>query len=88
MENILEELYWLCNEENLQKLNDNKHLQRATNIFSECENILTERLKDKDFETFLKFVNVAGEINSHTAFDNFIDGVKVGAKLMIEILAG
>ena len=86
MKNFLEELYWLHQEEHPYRHSGNKALQRATDTFSTCEDILTKRLDGENLEWFNKSIDAADEMTAHTAIDNFVNGTKVGAKLMMEIL--
>ena len=86
MKTYLEGLYWQQNESKFNKISRNKELQKATTEFSRYEHALTARLEGEELELFLKSVDAADEMTANIAVDNFIDGTKVGAKLMIEIL--
>ena len=79
MDNILEELQRLNQERKPHKYNKN------TEIFSECENILYARLKDDDLKIFNKLIDAVDEMFTRIAFENFIDGATIGAKLIMEI---
>ena len=86
MENILQELYWLCNEENIHKDSHNNQLQNALSKFTKCEDIFVKRLKGENLIIFNEMVDIVDEMTAHIAFDNFIAGTKIGAKLIFELL--
>jgi len=84
--NILQEIYQLYNEENMCNKNRNRKLQRAVNTFCECEDILSKCLTGEELTTFNKLINAANDMDGHIAADNFINGMKIGAKFVFELL--
>jgi len=84
MESMLEKLCWISQEENPNNLS--KNLQKALNTFCKYENILSECLTGKELATFNKLIDAICEMDAHIEIDNFISGMKVGAKLVLELL--
>ena len=73
-------------EENLYRHSRNRYLQKAASAFCECGDILTERLNGEDRKLLDKLLDAVSEMTANSDVKNFIDGTKIGAKLMLEIL--
>ena len=81
MNEILEKLYWACESGRPQ----NELLTLATARFCEYKELLMKRLEGENLEMFCKFADEATEIAGIAERDNFVDGVKLGAKLILEL---
>ena len=86
MENILEEIVWILQENISRSGVVNNELRDSERAFSKCEEILTKQLKDEELCIFNKSLEAFRDITIYIANDNFINGMKVGAKMMLEFL--
>ena len=85
MQNMLEELYWLINEQRPCEYRENNAIDKATNVFSKCEEILTKKLEGENLNILIDLINSSDELTANIGIQNFIDGIKTGVKLMMEI---
>ena len=84
MENILKELCWLCSE--LKGCVESPSVQEAAKTLDKYETFFLKRLKSKDLKKFKKMVDASFNMSFHSNEDGFIDGIKFGAKLVLELL--
>ncbi len=59
----------------------------AMGVLTENEDKLNAVLSDSDREVFKKFADTQIDINSLTNTDKFVAGFKIGARVMMEVLA-
>ena len=86
MENVLKELCWFCQEAKVPNGIINQDTLKVAKTLGEYEDFLLERLKGKNLRIFKKMVEVSFDMNFHSVEDGFIDGAKIGAKLILELL--
>ena len=83
MENILQELFAICED----KRPRNQDLSEALNEFYESKEHLIASLEGKNLATLLSLTEASTKVAGLIEKVYFIYGVKVGAKLIFEILA-
>lgn len=84
MKKVLEDLYFGEIEPNVSDCKDNPQLQKSIQIVSENEDVLLKLLEGKERELFLDLVNAQSEVDGNTAAISFIDGFKLGARIIAE----
>ena len=87
MKNILEELFWLNIDIKARNKIVNSNVRQAEHTFGKYEEILLKRLKGRNLKVFKKMISASFNLAECTEKTGFTDGAKVGAKIMIEILA-
>lgn len=87
MRRMLEELYF-------GNLNPNNHSYvrdsgygKAVRTISENEEKLTELLEGKEKKLLLDLVNAQGLVGGTTAVESFIQGLRLGARIAIEVMS-
>ena len=86
MRNILEDLYYGNITPGAQQISPNSELKRAMDRVARFESQLTERLDEAGQEILAKLIESKDEIESITALENFILGLRLGARLMAECM--
>lgn len=82
--NILEELYF-GNLSGVGKIFErNSDYDKALKLVAENEELLTEALGGKEKNQFLELIDAQGALVCITAKESFIDGFKLGAKLILD----
>ena len=84
MRNTLEDLYYGNITPGTQQMVPNSELKRATDRVTRFEGQLTERLDKDGQEILAKLIESQHEIDSITALENFILGIRLGTRLMAE----
>ncbi len=87
MRRMLEELYYGNINPNEQIFIKDSQYGKAMKIISGNEEKLTGLLEGKGLDLFLDFVNAQSEVNGITAVENFINGFRIGALMMLDILS-
>ena len=82
---ILEEL-WYSTINDSRFLKDNATLAELLDLLSKNDDNLIENLSEKGKETFEKYKDCSTEISQITEFENFTNGFKMGALMMIEVM--
>ena len=86
MRNTLEDLYYGNITPGKQQIAPDSELKRAVDRVTRFESQLTERL-DEDGQTILaKLIELRDEIESITALENFIWGLRLGIRIMAECM--
>ena len=80
MANFIEELYYGNIEPQNTKKMKSKVCSREMKVLTENEDILLEKLPEKDKKRFLEYVDAWGIVNGESVLDSFITGFKLGAK--------
>jgi hypothetical protein len=86
IKSILEELYFGNINPNSKQFIRGSDFDRAMQMLATNEEKLTKQLNGEEKLLFCEFSNAQSEINSITAIENFIDGFRLGAKIMMEIM--
>ena len=82
---ILEELWYGTIKDN-KFLKNNAKLAEMMDLLSKNADNLMENLSEKEKETFEKYKNCSAEIGQITEYENFVNGFKMGALMMIEVM--
>lgn len=85
MSHLLEDLYYGEFSPASIPSSNNESYQRTISQLAHLEEILSDTLSGKDKTKFLDFVNTYDELNGITACDQYIDGIRCGARLMLEL---
>lgn len=86
MPHILEELYYGNINPNAKQFIRNTSFDRAMRTISDSEAKLTELLTGKEKELFLKMVNAFSEVDGTGNVEHFIEGFRLGARIIIDIM--
>ena len=84
MSRILEDLYFGEIQPNIIDYDEDPRLRKSAQTVSENEEILLNLLEGKERKLFLDLVNAQGEVDGASAAKNFINGFKIGAKIIVE----
>jgi len=79
---FIEELYYGNLNPNVKTFKKNSQYAKAMEIITSVEARLTEELGDEHKGLFLDFVNAHSEVNGITAYESFLDGFILGARLI------
>ena len=71
-----------------ERYRPNKEYAKGLQTMEQCELHLKEHLSADDWKIFQKFTDAAEEVDCLAQCDNFIDGFRIGAMVMMEILMG
>ena len=82
MKNMLEKLWWYYEEENAPS----QQISDLTDKFHEEQKILMGQLGVDDLEIYKKVANIKINMTSIIEKESFTNGMKFGAKLMLELL--
>ena len=61
---------------------------RVYNTLARCKEHMSTVLSPEDWKVFDEFVNAEMEANYLSSYDCFVDGFRMGAKLMLDIWEG
>ena len=86
MRKTLEDFYYGNIIPNEQQMTPGSELKRAVDRVAKYENQLMEQLEETEQETLTKLIRSQHEINSITATENFILGLRLGVRLMAECM--
>ena len=86
MRKTLEDFYYGNISPNEQQMAPGSELKRAVDRVAHYENQLTEILDETGQTLLTKLIRSQHEIDSITALENFILGLRLGAKIMLECM--
>ena len=86
MRDTLENLYFGNITPNDQIVKSGTALKKAMEQSAECEEKLTALLEDKEKALLLRLINAENEIGSTMALENFILGLRLGVRMILEAL--
>ena len=86
MRKTLEDLYFGNISPNERQMAPDSELKKAVDRVARYENQLTERLGEEEQTILTKLIRSQHEINSITALENFIQGFRLGARIMAECM--
>ena len=84
MRNVLEDLYFGEVKPNSFYFKSNQNILECERKVDGNEKVLLERLEADDKKLFLEYLDAQGELEANYAVENFIDGFKLGVKIIIE----
>lgn len=84
MANFIEELFYGNIDPQARGYRKGSHIIKVSDIISELEEKLTERLTGEDKKLFLDFCNAYGELMGTADLDTFIVGFRLGAKMTLD----
>lgn len=84
MKKVLEDLYFGEIQPNISNYDNNPRLKKCSQIVDENEAILTKLLEGKERKLFLDLVNAQSEVEGICAVEEFINGFKLGARIIAE----
>jgi len=87
MSSILEELYFGNINPSEKRFVRDSQYDKAIQAISTNGERLTELLTDKEKSLFLDYANAQSEINSISMIESFVDGFRLGAKIMLEVMS-
>lgn len=86
MRKILEDLYFGNIEPHDTRIAPNSELRRLVSRVADCESQLMEQLNEAEQQTLCAMTTAQHEINSVTAMENFMLGLRLGTRLMAECM--
>ncbi len=63
-----------------------KEYRTLLNIMEQCEDHLKAKLSKEDLEVFVKYQDADREYSCLEVGDNFMDGFRMGAKVILDVL--
>ncbi|WRS27431.1 hypothetical protein U6B65_14065 [Oscillospiraceae bacterium MB08-C2-2] len=84
---VLEELFFGNIVPNEKTFTRDAESNEAIQVISTNEDELAQLLKDKERSLFFDYANAQSELNSIIAIEYFEDGFRLGAKIMMEVMA-
>ena len=63
-----------------------KEYRTLLNIMEQCEDHLKAKLSQEDFAVFVKYQDADREFGCLEVGDNFMDGFRMGAKVILDVL--
>ena len=70
------------------RYNAKSEYSRVYNTMEQCEEHMRKVLSSEDWKVFDEFVSAEIEASCLSSYDCFVDGFRMGAKLMLDILEG
>ncbi len=86
MRKTLEDLYYGNITPNEQRITPGSEMEKAVARVASCEKQLMEQLGETEQTILTKLIRSQHEINSITATENFILGIRLGVRLMAECM--
>ncbi len=86
MRKVLEDFYYGNIIPCEKRMAANSNLRRAASDAARCESQLAEVLSEKDRTLLTDLVQAQQEIDSITAAENFIQGFRLGVRMMAECM--
>ena len=86
MRKILKEFYFGNIIPYEKRMTVNSNLRRAANNLVRHEKQLTEWLSEEERLVFDEFVKAQSEVDSITAMESFIQGFRLGVRMMVECM--
>lgn len=84
MKKVLEDLFFGEIQPNISNYDENPSVKKGIHIIDENEEILLKLLEGKERKLFLDLVNAQGEVDGNSAVENFMNGFKLGARIIVE----
>ncbi|WP_110932599.1 DUF6809 family protein [Paenibacillus bouchesdurhonensis] len=88
MKSFLEELYYGKLYPSEQIVPDDPKYRALSRQISEMMQMWRQRLSEEDFRQLEAMLDLQGESNSIHNMETFVQGFKLGASMMIEVLNG
>lgn len=70
-----------------ERYRPNKEYSNPMQVMEQCEVHLHTSLKPEDWAMFQKYIQAEQAIKSLSECDNFMDGFRYGAKMMMDVLS-
>ncbi len=86
MKKILEDLFFGELQPNVMNHSDNPSIQKCIQIMDEKEETLLKLLEGKERKLFLDLINAQSELGGNCAVEQFINGFKLGARMIAEAI--
>ncbi len=86
MRKVLEDFYYGNITPSEKEMRSGSELHRAVNTAAQCEDQLVEGLNEVQQALLTKLVKAQHEIDSITAAENFIQGFRLGMRMMAECM--
>ncbi len=86
MRKVLEDFYYGNIIPCEKRMAANSNLRRAASDATRCESQLAKVLSEKDWTLLTDLVQAQQEIDSITAAENFIQGFRLGVRMMAECM--
>ena len=83
---LLEDLFYGELSPNVKSYEGNEQFEKALETIDQNEGPLKENLSEADFSQVQRLLDAQEEIISICSCENFLDGFRMGARLMLEIL--
>lgn len=64
----------------------NRAYSEALQVMEKCEETLKKVLSEEDWKTFQQFADAHQELSDLSDCDNFVEGFRMGAKVMMDVL--
>ena len=64
----------------------NKEYSKHWKVMEQCEDELKKRLSPENWELFIKYQDAEREVSCLSDADNFIEGFRMGAKIILDVL--
>ena len=87
MKQVLEEFFYGNIRPNEQSFRRGTDFDKAMKAFSSGEDQLTAQLEGRQKELLIQMVNAYSEIVGVTSIEHFLNGFRLGARFMLEMLA-
>lgn len=84
MKQVLEDFYFGEIQPNIRSHSSNPRLKKCSQTINENEEILLKLLEGKERKLFLDFVDAQSEVEGTSAVENFINGFKLGVRMIVE----
>ncbi|MNJ46524.1 hypothetical protein D3C77_416560 [compost metagenome] len=88
MKSFLEELYYGKLYPSEQIVSDDPKYRALSRQISEMMQMWRQRLSEEDFRQLEAMLDLQGESNSIHNMETFVQGFKLGASMMVEVLNG
>lgn len=69
-----------------ERYHSKKEYSKPWKIMEQCEEELKTRLSKEDWEVFTKYQDAEREVSCVSDSDSFIDGFRMGAKVIMDVL--
>ena len=87
MAGFIKEIYYGNIEPQAKGINHNEKMQKAMNLLTKNEDILTEKLTGEEKKLFIEYVDAWAEVNGTSDLDSFIVGFRLGASFAYNVFA-
>ena len=83
---FLEEFWYGNISPGEERYHARKEYSRLLNTMEQCEDHLKAKLSKEDWEIFVKYQDADREFGCLEVGDNFMDGFRMGAKVILDVL--